>query len=164
MTKSLISGFKLICKWSEQESIFLVNLVYKANSFVNKRELEQRRRRNSKGNENGKKVILIALDWKKKTTLHLITLFCTFICCHCNTAKWKCGLRTRQRLIFFLFSWTSIQSFRIKPQSNLPTYEKMKEFGWNKCNKVWSNWNSIFIKRRLRNHRRLCCLSSLLLT
>ena len=48
----------------------------------------------SNGNENSKKAILIALDWQK-TTLPWITLFCRFLCRHCNTAKLKCGLRSR---------------------------------------------------------------------
>ena len=108
-------------------------------------------------NENGRKAILRALDWKK-TTLQVITLFCTFLCRQCNTAKLKCGLsspflpkRQHKTTTLFFSSRTSIQSFRTKPPWNLPTYEKMKEFGWNKCNKVWSDSNSIFIKRRFRN-------------
>ena len=48
----------------------------------------------SNDNENGKKVILITLDWQR-TTLHLIMLFCTFLFRHCNTAKWKCGVSSR---------------------------------------------------------------------
>ena len=35
------------------------------------------------GNENAKKAIGLL---SKTTTLHVITLFCTFLCCHCTTS------------------------------------------------------------------------------
>ena len=40
---------------------------------------------------------------------------CTFLCRHCTIATWKCEHETATS---FFFSWTSIQSFRIRLQKN----------------------------------------------
>ena len=63
-----------------------------------------------------------------------ITLFCTFLCRHCTTTKWKCLIslfgeneNTRERLCFF-FSLTSTRSYSIQLQKNLATwFDKLNE-------------------------------------
>ena len=65
-----------------------------------------------------------------------ITLFCTFLCCHCKTAMWNClitcfveGENTRQLVTFFFFS------------SNLLTFDKLNEM---KCVLSLKQHNSLF--------------------
>ena len=62
-----------------------------------------------------------------------IMLFCTFLRSHCTTSTQKCLIshfvedgNTKQQLSFS-FSWTSIHSFRIQLQKNLPTFNKLNE-------------------------------------
>ena len=49
-----------------------------------------------------------------------ITLFCTFLCRRCTTTTWTCLISrfeedvTDKNTTLFLFSWTSIQSFKIQ--------------------------------------------------
>ena len=99
-----------------------------------------------------------------------------------------CGEREHKTTTFFFFSWTSIQSFRIHLQKNLPTFDELnemefacvqtspisfvartKEIGdvcaqarWNRRDKVWSSANSLFMWLFRSCHRR-CRLSSLTL-
>ena len=75
------------------------------------REFKQRRRRHQR-------------ERQKSNRPSCITLFCTFLCRHCTTTTWKCqnsrfveDVKTRQRLSLYLFSGTSIQSFRIQLQN-----------------------------------------------
>ena len=97
-----------------------------------------------------------------------ITLFCTFLCCQYKTATPKYGLslrfvenvNTRQRLSFS-FPELRYSLLELNRRRNLPTFDELKEFGWDKYDKVWSKSNSLFIMWRFGNHRRLCCLSSL---
>ena len=60
---------------------------------------------------------------------------CTFLCrhCACTIATWKCivliflrGCEHKTATSFF-FSWTSIQSFRIRLQKKLPTFDELNE-------------------------------------
>ena len=49
--------------------------------------------------------------------------FCLFLCCHCRTMPWMpnftfCRRQKHKTMTLFLFSWTSIQSFRIQPPEN----------------------------------------------
>ena len=39
------------------------------------------------GNRNEKRAMGVL---SKTTTLHVITLICTFLCCHCMTTTWNC--------------------------------------------------------------------------
>ena len=73
------------------------------------------------------------------------------------------GEREYKTTTFLFFSWTSIQSFRIQLQK-----KKLCQHltNWTRRNKrylVWSSLNSPF-KWRFHSHRRLCCLSSLLIS
>ena len=56
----------------------------------------------------------------KQNLYACITLFCTFLCCRCMTTTWNFlisrfaeDMNTDKKIIFFFFSWTSMQSFRI---------------------------------------------------
>ena len=46
------------------------------------------------------------------------------------------GSEKRNRQLAFELQNSHVFEKRSKPQRTLPTYEKTKEFGWNKCNKV----------------------------
>ena len=94
-----------------------------------------------------------------------ITLFCTFLCRRCTTSTYVKvpnftffrGRENEQPVSWpFLFSWTSIQSFRIQLQK----YSFWTR--WNKRDKVWSSANSLF-RWRIRVRRGRCWLSSLLI-
>ena len=71
-----------------------------------------------------------------------------------------CGGREHKTTTFSLFSWTSMQSFRIQLQ-NKKSQHLTNWTRWNKRDKVWSRANSLF-KWRFRNRRRGRCLSSLI--
>ena len=62
-----------------------------------------------------------------------------------------CRGREHKTTIFFFFSWTLIQSFRIPLQRNLPTFNELSEIVWGSANSEW----------RFRSRRRRGCLSSL---
>ena len=80
-------------------------------------------------NEIGKKSNRFRLAKQQLCTC--ITLFCSFLCCHC-TKDLKmpyftfCGGRECKKTTFFFFSWTSIQSYRIHIQKKLPTIKQLK--------------------------------------
>ena len=69
-------------------------------------------------NEDGKKAI--GLDWQNNTFARASRFLCAFLCSRCTTTTWKCLISRFRRgwehkiTIFFFFSWTLIQSFRIK--------------------------------------------------
>ena len=95
-----------------------------------------------------------------------ITLFCTFLCRHCTTTKWKClisrfvkGVNTREWLSFsFPELWYSLLKFNSRK-----IYQHLMNWtSWNKCNKVWNRANSLF-KWHFHSHRWRCCLSSLII-
>ena len=80
-------------------------------------------------NEIGKKSNRFRLAKQQLCTC--ITLFCSFLCCHC-TKDLKmpyftfCGGREYKKTTFFFFSLTSIQSYRIHIQKKLPTIKQLK--------------------------------------
>ena len=43
-----------------------------------------------------------------------------------------CGGREHITMTFFFFSWTSIQSFRVKRQKKLPTFDEVNEMARDK--------------------------------
>ena len=61
-----------------------------------------------------------------------------------------CRGREHKTTIFFFFSWTLIQSFRIPLQRNLPTFNEWSEIVWGSENSQW----------RFRSRRRRRCSSS----
>ena len=127
VTKCLISRV-LWRTWKRQllffkESSCLLEVLYKENTFINKRELKQRRRRKRKknGNENGKKSNTNKLRLVKKTLhMHHAFLYISLLSVqHCyvkiRPRFTLCGERQHKKTTFFFFSWTSIQSLRITP-------------------------------------------------
>ena len=77
--------------------------------------LKSGRRREREGNEKSNRIRLT-----KQQLSTWITLFCTFLCRRCTTTTWNCLISrfeedvTDKNTTLFLFSWTSIQSFRIQ--------------------------------------------------
>ena len=82
-------------------------------------------------NEKGKKVI--GLDWQNHNFARFITLFLyiTLSSLHDNDMKMPnftfCGERDHKTTTLFLFSWTSIQSFKIQLQKKLPTFDELNQ-------------------------------------
>ena len=64
-----------------------------------------------------------------------------------------CRGRELKTTTLFFFSWTSIQSCRIQPQKNFPTYVELTS--WNKLDKVWSSASSLCNRHILRVHTHL---------
>ena len=81
------------------------------------REFTQRRRRPQRERLKSNR-----FTQGKQQLCTCITLFCTFICRRCATATWNCLFsrfsrgREQKTTIFFFFSWTLTQSFRIQLQ------------------------------------------------
>ena len=118
------------------------------------RELKQRRRWRQRERQKSNR---FRFAKQQLCLCTCITLFCKFLCRLFTTNFTFCRGR-EHKTIFFFFSWTLIQSFRIQFQKHL-TIENWTS--WNKCDKVWSSANLLF-KWRFRTCRRRCCLSSLL--
>ena len=94
-----------------------------------------------------------------------VTCFCTFLCRHCTTTRWKSlisrfvkDVNTRQRLSFSFLGlrYTLLEFNSRKNCKDLTNWMRQ-----NKRNKVWNSATSLF-KWRFRSRRHRCCLSSLL--
>ena len=130
------------------------NRTYPSPPLTNIRELEQRRWQRER--ESNK----FRLQQQLCTC---ITLFSTFLCCHCLTLTWKCQIScfvedvNTQGLSFsFPELWYCLLEFNFrKVCQHLTSWTS-----WNKHNKFWSSANWLF-KWRFRSHCRHFCLSSL---
>ena len=117
-------------------------------------------------NENGKKAI--GLDWQDNNFARVSRFFCTFLCRHCTTTMWNVlippfleNVNTRPRLSF---SFPELRYSLLEFNSRKKLCQHLTN--WTRRNKrylVWSSLNSPF-KWRFHSHRRLCCLSSLLIS
>ena len=83
-------------------------------------------------NESGKKPI--GLDsWQNNNFARFITLFWYISLSSLHDYDMKmpnftfCGERDHKTTTLFLFSWTSIQSFKIQPQKKLPTFDELNQ-------------------------------------
>ena len=102
------------------------------------------------GNENARKAMGLL---NKTTTLHVITLFCTFCCHHYTTTTWKCLISSfmkdvnKRRWVFL-----SLSKLVCDPQE-INSREIRLHFtfsaDWNKRNNVWIKVNA-FSKWRFR--------------
>ena len=99
------------------------------------------------GNENGKKA--------KQQLCTCITLFCTFLCRHRTTSKWKCLIL---RFVENVNTWQWL--YRILEFNSRKNWQYLTNWTrWNKRGKVWSIVNSrVNWRFRSRNYR--CCLNS----
>ena len=126
-------------------------------------ELKQRRRRRQRERQKS--------NWfrlAKQQLCTCITLFCTFLCRHCTTTTWNVlippfleNVNTRPRLSF---SFPELRYSLLEFNSRKKLCQHLTN--WTRRNKrylVWSSLNSPF-KWRFHRHRRLCCLSSLLIS
>ena len=123
----------------------------------------QRRRRRQRERQKSNRFRLA-----KQQLCTCITLFCTFLCRHCTTTMWNVlippfleNVNTRPRLSF---SFPELRYSLLEFNSRKKLCQHLTN--WTRRNKrylVWSSLNSPF-KWRFHSHRRLCCLSSLLIS
>ena len=100
--------------------------------------MELNSQRTGLGHQHGRRSIVLEHQYGPRDVMckHSISKATTFhghhAFLHCTTSTWKClisrfveNVNARQRFLFF--PWTSIQSFRIQLQKQLPTFDELNE-------------------------------------
>ena len=120
--------------------------------------------RSDDGDGNGNATKTIGLITKKQQFCACITLFCTFLCPHCTTTKWKCLISHctekvhKRRRDFLSLSALGYGTYEFNFRM-VRLHWKMKKMWlgvlvtWSNRDEDWKNTNSLFQRRFLCRRR-----------